>query len=127
MMFGRIGFLLILCGAFSGCASNRYPVASPLSQEEAELLDCDDIEVEMIRAEQTLREICEAAEDVASDPTVWWIGVAVSNFEAFRHALDRLTLRVNELDRENKAKKCEKIDWEVVKKIRGDPCLVREP
>ena len=43
----------------SGCATKSYPIALPLSSAEAERMTCNDLELEIIRAEQIENKINE--------------------------------------------------------------------
>jgi hypothetical protein len=48
--------------ALSGCATKRYPIATPLGMTEASMLSCHDIDVELARADETRRQISNTAE-----------------------------------------------------------------
>ena len=54
-------FLLVFLSVFivSGCATKRYTLAVPLSDAESELLDCNGLALEMIRADQVELQINE--------------------------------------------------------------------
>jgi len=41
------------------CATKRYPIATPLAQEEVALMTCKDISLELIRADQIEKQINE--------------------------------------------------------------------
>ncbi|MEM9739056.1 MAG: hypothetical protein AAF829_04245 [Pseudomonadota bacterium] len=45
----------------SGCATKRYPIATPLSGTEAALLDCRELELELARTEETQATIADTA------------------------------------------------------------------
>lgn len=45
----------------SGCATKRYPIATTFSAAEAAAMDCDDLNLELIRAEQIQAQIADTA------------------------------------------------------------------
>ena len=45
----------------SGCATKRYPIATTFSQAEAAAMDCGDLNLELIRAEQVQAQIADTA------------------------------------------------------------------
>ncbi|MBO9710535.1 MAG: hypothetical protein J7521_20230 [Caulobacter sp.] len=47
--------------AIGGCATKRYPIATPLGMSEASMLTCHDIELELTRAEEARRQISDTA------------------------------------------------------------------
>lgn len=57
-------FLLVLLGAMlvSGCATKRYTIATELSPAEVDLMDCKDLQLELIRADQVEQQINETGE-----------------------------------------------------------------
>ncbi len=55
--------LLVIATIFiSGCATKRYPIATPLSGAEAELMTCQNLQLEIIKAEQVELQINETGE-----------------------------------------------------------------
>lgn len=72
--------------AVSGCATKRYPIATPLSESEVRLMDCRDLELEMVRAQQVQQQIVETAEtdwrSVAGFLGDYGIGNAMARSEA---------------------------------------------
>lgn len=70
----------------AGCATKRYPIATPLSEAEVRLMDCDDLELELIRSEQVRQQISDTAEmdwrSVAGFLGDYGIGNAMAKNEA---------------------------------------------
>jgi len=70
----------------AACATKRYPIATPLSEAEINLMDCDDLQLEMIRTEQVQHQITETAEtdwrSVAGFLGDYGIGNAMARSEA---------------------------------------------
>ena len=52
-------FTIFLFAAVTGCATKRYPIATPMSNSEASLLNCDNLNLELIRADQIDQQIEE--------------------------------------------------------------------
>lgn len=54
-----IGTLWLAAAALclTGCATKRYPIATPLAPAEAALLTCKDIALELVRADQVEKQI----------------------------------------------------------------------
>lgn len=48
--------------AIAGCATKRYPIATTLSPGEAELMTCDGLQLEILKAEQVEHQINETGE-----------------------------------------------------------------
>lgn len=46
----------------SGCATKRYPLATPMSGSEASVLSCENLNLELIRADQIEKQINETGE-----------------------------------------------------------------
>lgn len=79
----------------SGCATKQYPVAPPLSLEEANSLDCKGVEQDIARVKSTQQEIDRTGEfdgrtvlGVLGD---FGIGNGMAKSEARKKAQDRLT------------------------------------
>lgn len=72
--------------AVSACATKRYPIATPLSEAELQLMDCDDLQLELIRSEQVQHQITETAQtdwrSVAGFLGDYGIGNAMAKSEA---------------------------------------------
>ena len=72
--------------AVSGCATKRYPIATPLSEAEISLMDCDDLQLELVRSEQVRTQISQTAEvdwrSVAGFMGDYGIGNAMAKNEA---------------------------------------------
>jgi hypothetical protein len=70
----------------AGCATKRYPIATPLSEAEIELMDCDDLRLELVRTEQVQHQITETAQtdwrSVAGFLGDYGIGNAMAKSEA---------------------------------------------
>ena len=80
--------------AISGCATKRYPIATPLSEAEIQLMDCDDLALEAVRVEQVQHQIVETAEfdwrSVAGFLGDYGIGNAMARSEAEAALSERL-------------------------------------
>ena len=48
--------------AAGGCATKRYPIATTFSPAESAAMDCDDLILELIRAEQVQAQIADTAD-----------------------------------------------------------------
>lgn len=72
--------------AVTGCATKRYPMATSLSPAEISLMDCDDLQLELVRADEVRRQISETAEmdwrSVAGFLGDYGIGNAMARGEA---------------------------------------------
>jgi len=55
-------FLLVAALFVVGCATKQYPIAVPLSNAETNLMDCKDLELEVVKAEQVEQKINETGE-----------------------------------------------------------------
>lgn len=85
----RVMMMAVVLGAVvlaSGCATKRYPIATPLSAAEARLMDCSDLELELVRAEQVEQQISQTAQvdwrSVAGFLGDYGIGNAMAKNEA---------------------------------------------
>lgn len=55
--------LIIAIGMItSACATKRYPIATPMSSGEATVLNCENLNLELIRADQVEKQINETGE-----------------------------------------------------------------
>lgn len=62
MRFVVVSLAVAVAGAsVSGCATKRYPIATTLSPAEAAAMDCDDLNLELIRAQQVQAQIADTA------------------------------------------------------------------
>jgi hypothetical protein len=77
----------------SGCATKRYPIATELSAAEIELMDCEDLALELARADQIDAQINDTAEtdwrSVAGFLGDYGIGNAMAKSEAESALSDR--------------------------------------
>ncbi|MFC0633261.1 hypothetical protein [Brevundimonas balnearis] len=78
----------------SGCATKRYPIATAWSQAEAEVMDCNQLRLEMIRARQVETQIAETADfdwrSVAGFLGDYGIGNAMAKSDADRAIRQRI-------------------------------------
>lgn len=78
----------------SACATKRYPISTPLSSAEMQLMDCKDLQLEVIRTEQVQHQITETAQtdwrSVAGFMGDYGIGNAMAKSEAETALSDRL-------------------------------------
>lgn len=81
--------------AVSGCATKRYTMATSLSEAEVALMDCDDLQLELVRADEVRRSISETAEmdwrSVAGFLGDYGIGNAMARGEAEEALNERVT------------------------------------
>lgn len=78
----------------SGCATKRYPIATPLSLAEASALDCNGLRLEIIRGEQVQAQIADTSKtdwrSVAGFLGDYGIGNAMAKSEADRAVSARM-------------------------------------
>lgn len=78
--------LLTAAGFTTGCATKRYPIATPLSAAEMQLMSCKDLQLEVVRTEQIQYQITETAQtdwrSVAGFLGDYGIGNAMAKSEA---------------------------------------------
>lgn len=81
-----IALVAVAAISVSACATKRYPIATPLSSAEIALMDCDDLELELVRSEQVQHQITETAQtdwrSVAGFLGDYGIGNAMAKSEA---------------------------------------------
>lgn len=91
-MMSVFGVLAVLAVA-GGCATKRYPIATPLSQAEANLMTCRELELELLRTEQVQQQIANTAQvdwrSVAGFLGDYGIGNAMARTEAERALVTR--------------------------------------
>lgn len=92
MNISRVVVTVLAATLIVGCATKRYPIATPLSDAETRLMDCTDLELELVKAEQVDLQINETGEfdsrSVAGFLGDFGIGNAMAKNEA-RTALSR--------------------------------------
>jgi len=54
--------IAIVAIAFTACATKRYPIATPMSSAEISLMTCENLELELLRADQVEKQINETGE-----------------------------------------------------------------
>ncbi|OLF74009.1 hypothetical protein AWH62_07630 [Maricaulis sp. W15] len=88
------GVAVAMAVSISACATKRYPIATPLSAAEIELMDCNDLQLEIVRTEQVQHQITETAEtdwrSVAGFLGDYGIGNAMAKSEAETALSERL-------------------------------------
>lgn len=89
----------------SACATKRYPIATPLSPAETRLMNCDALELELVRAEQVRHQITQTAQtdwrSVAGFLGDYGIGNAMAKSEAETALSDRIqTIRIAQVDKD---------------------------
>ncbi len=87
MLVRAAGFAIIAATlALSGCATKRYPIATPLSPTEATLMTCRELAIEFDRIETTRTQITNTAQtdwrSVAGFLGDYGIGNAMAKSEA---------------------------------------------
>lgn len=90
-----VRILLIVCVLIiSGCATKQYPVASPLSLDEANTLDCKRVEQDIARVKSIQQEIERTGEfdgrTVLGALGDFGIGNGMAKSDARKKAQDRL-------------------------------------
>lgn len=61
-MFKKILFVSFMMLVLAGCATKRYPIATPLSEAGAELMTCRELQIELIDTQQIRQQITETRE-----------------------------------------------------------------
>ena len=78
--------LLIAAVALTGCATKRYPMATPLGASERAAMSCHDLALEISRGEEVRRQIADTAQvdwrSAAGFLGDWGIGNAMAKSEA---------------------------------------------
>lgn len=59
--FAIIATAAVVALSMSACATKRYPIATTFTTAEASAMDCDDLRLELIRAEQIQAQIADTA------------------------------------------------------------------
>ncbi|CAN1564644.1 hypothetical protein MCEMIH15_02841 [Caulobacteraceae bacterium] len=57
-----VGAMLVGVMALGACATKRYPIATPLSSSEISQMNCRELNLEIIRAEQVQVQISNTAQ-----------------------------------------------------------------
>lgn len=80
--------------AVGGCATKRYPIATTFSAAEAAAMTCQDLQIELIRAEQVRAQIADTANidwrSAAGFLGDFGIGNAMARSEAEKAVNDRI-------------------------------------
>jgi hypothetical protein len=86
---------IAVCVVVTGCATKRYPVATPLSATEAKLYNCRELYLERVKAEEVQLKITQTAEvdwrSVAGFLGDYGIGNAMAKSEADRGVAERIS------------------------------------
>jgi hypothetical protein len=92
--------------AISGCATKRYPIATPLSDAEQSVMTCRELDLEVIRADEVRKQISDTA-------TTDWRSVAgflgdygIGNAMAKNDAEKAINIRVTALNSAKARKGC---------------------
>lgn len=89
----------------SGCATKRYPIATPLSEAEISAMNCRDLNLELIRAEQVQLQIANTAQtdwrSVAGFLGDYGIGNAMAKNEAEKALFLRMSTIRNAQTKKN--------------------------
>lgn len=59
--FAIVATVAVVALSASACATKRYPIATTFTSAEAAAMDCNDLRLEMIRAEQIQAQIADTA------------------------------------------------------------------
>jgi hypothetical protein len=93
-MIGKAICLLLASSLMVGCATKRYPIATPLSNAEVSAMDCRELNLEIIRGEQVQSQISTTAKtdwrSVAGFLGDYGIGNAMAKSEAERAVRERI-------------------------------------
>jgi hypothetical protein len=91
---GKICTLAAITILSTGCATKRYPIATPLSGAEIAAMNCRELQLEIIRAEQVQVQISNTAQmdwrSVAGFLGDYGIGNAMAKSEAEKAIRDRV-------------------------------------
>lgn len=94
--------------AVSGCATKRYPIATQLTAAEVEAMDCDDIQLELVRAQQIHSQIVDTA-NVDWRSAAGFLGdFGIGNAMARSEADAAVIQRINGLRNARDAKGCDR-------------------
>jgi len=98
MKAATVATLIAVGLAAAGCATKRYPMATPLGSAERSAMTCRELDLEMIRVDEVRAQINSTAKtdwrSVAGFLGDYGIGNAMAKGDADR-ALDRRTLAIN--------------------------------
>lgn len=86
---------VVLACAAGGCATKRYPIATNLGTAEASAMNCRELELELIRAEEVRKQISDTAKmdwrSVAGFLGDYGIGNAMAKNDAEKAINERVT------------------------------------
>lgn len=106
----RIGIIssIILIIALSSCATQRYGRAAPVSDREAEILDCKQVELEIVKTEAFLEDVRRQRSDVSGAHVLgalgdFGIGNVMEGDAAEQSGIDRLD-KLRALQRQKKCR-----------------------
>ncbi len=108
----RTMLLVIAIILISGCATKRYPITTPLSGAEVELMTCQNLQLEIIKAEQVELQINETGQ--FDERTVFgFLGdFGIGNSMAKSEAQTALSKRITSIRNAQVSKGCLKPDAE---------------
>lgn len=90
----KLGVVVALAVLVTGCATKRYPIATPLSSAEISAMNCRELQLEIIRAEQVQVQISNTAQmdwrSVAGFLGDYGIGNAMAKSEAEKAIRERV-------------------------------------
>jgi hypothetical protein len=91
----KIAAIVALGVLVTGCATKRYPIATPLSGSEVSAMNCRELQLEIIRAKQVQTQISNTAQmdwrSVAGFLGDYGIGNAMAKQEAEKAIRDRVS------------------------------------
>jgi hypothetical protein len=94
MMKLYITAVMVTAIGVSGCATKRYPVATPPSTASLALMDCRDLEREMLDASQMQAQIADTAQTDWRSLAAVWADFGIGNAMAKSEAQAALTHRM---------------------------------
>ncbi|WP_426050355.1 hypothetical protein [Brevundimonas sp. SL161] len=96
--------MLVVALTSTACATKRYPIATTFSAAEASAMDCGDLNLELIRAEQVQAQIADTANldwrSAAGFLGDFGIGNAMARSDADKAITQRITaIRTSQVDK----------------------------
>lgn len=102
-----VAALVVSALAAAGCATKRYPIAQPFTAAEAAAMDCGDIRLELVRAEQVQAQIADTANLDWRSAAGFLGDFGIGNAMARSEADQAITRRISALREAQAAKGCD--------------------
>ena len=102
----RILCFAIVVVVVAGCATKRYTIATPLSSAETELMDCKDLQLELVRAGEIEKQINKTGEMDMMSVAGFLGDFGIGNSMAKEEARSALAVRVADIHSAQLTKGC---------------------